>query len=189
MKDMKQLFGIGIKGKIKNISRSYMEGSQGIYIQYNHIKGIKIILKDAKGKTLYLRDKNELKSHSLWLTTKNEFEYLKQAEKSLITPKAYGLTIVKINGCYYPGIIMQHIHGEPLYIAKPMKKLKDQVDKFGKILLTNNSTKGISLISYIKKRLKKYKIQHLDLNSSNILITKSNKFKVIDFGLAKKISY
>lgn len=187
MKYLNEGFWMLIQGRWrKSIGKSF-EGSQGCYVKYSKNKGVKIILNDLNGKYCNITSEEELMNHPIWWETQKEYEYLNQSYKSSITPKVYLITAIKINNLYYPGIVMQHIQGDPLYIAKPMKKLKEQVDKYGKILSYNNIKNGIPLLDFIKKTLKKFKIQHLDLNSSNILVTKSNKIKVIDFGLAKKI--
>jgi len=141
-------------------------GQFGKYFQISATQGIKIIGRGFKSK------KRLFNSQQIVMTSK-EATFLKLAEKSKISPIFHDLTIAKYKGKYFPAIIMEHISGIRAY------DYSDEVFKVGSKGKISN--KGKLVEKYIKSVLFKQKIIHRDLHYNNIIITKQNKIKVIDF--------
>lgn len=141
-------------------------GRFGKYFQVSSTRGVKIVGRGFKSK------KRLLNSQQVVMASK-EATFLKLAEKSKVSPLFHDLTIAKYKGKYYPAIVMEHISGIRAY------DYSDEVFKVGS--KGKISSKGKLAEKYIKSILSKQKIIHGDLHYNNMIVTKQNKVKAIDF--------
>lgn len=99
-------------------------------------------------------------------TIKQEYKLAKIAGELKVGPKALGLNI---NKCQ---IYFEYLEGTNLGKSK-LKKSKFSIELFRKIIEQRSI-------------LHKHKICHMDLHDFNIMITKTDEVKIIDFGLANQ---
>ncbi len=145
------------------------KGLFGKYFQLSKNKGVKIFGRGFLSKERVINSKqmtNAIKEASL----------LKISEKSNLSPKFYSVTIAKYKNKFYPAIVMQHINGTNA--IELWEKHGSFSIKKGKLSL---SPKGQEPAKFAKKVLLKNKINHKDLHYNNIIVTKKNNIKVIDF--------
>lgn len=104
-----------------------------------------------------------------------------KAEKTKITPKFFNLYLVKIGKKLYPAIEMQHIPGINFlkYFYRNRKNVKISQD--GNIEELPNQFKSQVFDQQLMKRFRMAKLKHNDIHLGNMIVTKRNKVKVIDF--------
>jgi RIO-like serine/threonine protein kinase len=142
---------------------SYAGGAFSTYFKYNSTQGIKVLYSQGHRSIKALRRSN------VWRSATKEHSLLKKCKHLYHKiPKTYGVWPIKIAGIYYPGIVMEHIHGIMLETHGLNKKLNwDGVN---------------AIIKSIDKTLKKYDIYHGDLHSQNIMINAyTNDYYILDF--------
>lgn len=166
-------------GKIYKISKSSPQGAYSYYIKISPKKGIKILAKKSNFKTL-----KSLMSSGFKRQASREFNLLHLlSKKTNITPKGERIVYLKdLNSKkVYIGILMDHVQGKSL-VKLYNKNPKRRYSFNGKKYLASN------LRNHLERFLKTKGVFHRDLHFNNIFVTDSGKVKVIDFGLAHRIS-
>jgi tRNA A-37 threonylcarbamoyl transferase component Bud32 len=134
-------------------------GHYGNYYQLSATRGIKVL--DGESGDYFSTRKEALRS-DFYEEAKEEAKLLRKAYKSGLTPKCYGVRLVKIGSSYAVGIEMEHIRGTTLENA-----------------CINYSTKT-DLERELKDALQENGITHGDLHWANIMYYRG-KVKAIDF--------
>ena len=73
--------------------------------------------------------------------------------------------------------VMEYIEGEVLY-----DKLSTFPEVFTENMAAREMRKLFSAVEYLSRK----GIVHGDINPSNVIVTKTNELKIVDFGLSKK---
>lgn len=136
-------------------------GAYGTYYPIGEGKGIKLL----NGTDMFMdkdfRTIKEAKASENYVFALDEADLLKKAYRSGVTPKCYGVRIVKLpNGRYVPGVVMQHLGN------KTLEKLP--------------SKEYNNVESEIWETLEEIGIIHQDLHPGNIMKFKG-KYYAIDF--------
>lgn len=138
-------------------------GSYGSYYRLSPTQGVKVLY-DQK-----FRAKKSLLRSGAWKLAQEEARLLRRAEPTGIVPKGAKAVLVRLNGFYWAGLVMEHLEG--LWWSH-----RSTVDSQGRCVPDGE----LSVTKYINRKLKSVGLKHLDA-SNNHLVTAWLKVKVIDF--------
>lgn len=119
---------------------------------------------------------------------------LKLAQSSNVTPKRPKIQIFKKNNKFIIGIVMEHIEGRTFNSKYPLPNEytpdEYQCTKDGTILSKRKYHEDMPYCDeYFSNKLKKYNVEYQDYNAWNVLITKDDKIKLVDFSPKHRYAY
>lgn len=133
-------------------------GAFSSYYKYNKTQGIKVLYSDGH------RSIKALRNSQVWKRATRENTLLRKCkQRYYYIPQTFGVYPIKIGYKYYPGIVMQHIHGFFLEANE-----------------TDNPEADI-VLKKLHRQLSRKGIYHGDLHGENVIVTETNTCYVIDF--------
>ncbi|KAK8791992.1 hypothetical protein WA158_005369 [Blastocystis sp. Blastoise] len=135
-----------------------------------------LVTEDRSGRPLVIK-RMECKSDELEPMMDNEFKVLRLVKNVPSCAKIYGLQKKKIFGGWEYRVLMEHCPEALISILQKMEKEKKSIPESGIWEIMYDIT---SAIAFLHKQ--KPAIAHRDLKLENILLSKNNTWKLIDFG-------
>lgn len=182
--------GFKLSNKRYELGKVLGSGGFGItYIAYDHQKNIRVAIKEYFPKSLVKRQSGEKTAELSNDNQKNNYEkgmlrFQREAEM-LISLNNFD-KIVKVKNYFKENntmyIVMEYVQGY---------NLKDYIKNnpiFEKKLSVQNTMQLFLPLMDVLESLHNKNVFHRDISLDNIIITKNNSLKLIDFGSAKQIT-